>query len=59
MKLADELMKLISRSTNFTNLSNFTDVRREIMESAGVVFTLALMALGVIGAVVQKARGNW
>lgn len=29
------------------------------MESAGVVFTLALMALGVIGAVVQKARGNW
>ena len=29
------------------------------MESAGVVYCLALMALGVIGAVIQKTRGNW
>ncbi len=29
------------------------------METAGVVFCFALMALGAIGAVMQRARGNW
>ena len=29
------------------------------METAGVMFCFALMALGVIGAVMQKAKGNW
>ena len=29
------------------------------METAGVMFCFALMALGVIGAFMQKAKGNW
>lgn len=29
------------------------------MEMSGVLFCAALMVFGVIGAFVQKARGNW
>ena len=29
------------------------------METAGIVFCFGLMVLGAIGAVVQRARGNW
>ena len=29
------------------------------METFGIVFGGALMILGAIGAVVQRARGNW
>lgn len=33
--------------------------KERIMEMGGVLFCAALMVFGVIGAFMQKARGNW
>ena len=33
--------------------------KERVMETAGVMFCFALMALGVIGAFMQKAKGTW
>lgn len=51
--LADEA------DTKMYQLNQLYRRKERDMETAGVMFCFALMALGVIGAVMQKAKGNW
>ena len=57
--LADEADTKMYQLYQLNQLYQLYRRKERDMETAGVMFCFALMALGVIGAVMQKAKGNW